>query len=438
MSRFPIRLRLTLAFALAMAVVLAATGGFIYFRVASALDEAVNDSLDARLADAKALAQGTQGRVSGRTEEDWFTDIIRPGGTPANLSVAQLEQALRDRIVVERIPRVDGRVWARAEVINVAGDQVTVVAGASLADRDDALRQLLAQLLIVAPVALLISGALGYWLAGAALSPVEEMRSKAAAISGAEPGRRLPVGKADDELRRLAETLNAMLARLERAIERERGFVADASHELRTPLALMKAELDLALRKPRSGPELEDALRSAAAETDRLVRLAQDLLVLAQADDGRLPLRRDELRAADLLSTVQEAFQARAEESGRPIQTEAPNGVALSGDRLRLEQALGNLVDNAFRYGDGAVRLSAIDADGRIELHVLDEGEGFPPEFLPHAFERFGRADTARTSGGAGLGLALAAAIAEAHRGSAHAANRDSGGADVWLSIPKS
>jgi two-component system OmpR family sensor kinase len=433
-SRFPIRLRLTLAFALAMAVVLAATGGFIYFRVASALDEAVNDSLDARLADAKALAQGG---VSGRTEEDWFTDIIQPGGTPANLSAAQLEQALRDRIVVERIPGVDGRVWARAEVINVAGDEVTVVAGASLADRDDALRQLLAQLLIVAPVALLISGALGYWLAGAALSPVEEMRSKAAAISGAEPGRRLPVGKADDELRRLAETLNAMLARLERAIERERGFVADASHELRTPLALMKAELDLALRKQRRAPELEDALRSAAAETDRLVRLAEDLLVLAQADDGRLPLRRDDVRAGDLLETVREAFRARAEQSGRTIEAEAANGVAFSGDRLRVEQALGNLVDNALRHGSGAVTLSAVDANGHIELHVVDEGEGFPPDFLPHAFERFGRADQARTSGGAGLGLALAAAIAEAHRGSAHASNRPGGGADVWLSLPR-
>jgi two-component system OmpR family sensor kinase len=432
-SRFPIRLRLTLAFALAMAVVLAATGGFIYFRVASALDEAVNDSLDARLADAKALAQA---EAPGRTEEDWFTDIIRPGGTPANLSVAQLEQALRDRIVVERIPRVDGRVWARAEVINVAGDRVTVVAGASLADRDDALRQLLAQLLIVAPVALLISGALGYWLAGAALTPVEDMRSKAAAISGAEPGRRLPVGKADDELRRLAETLNAMLARLERAIERERGFVADASHELRTPLALMKAELDLALRKQRSTPELEDALRSAAAETDRLVRLAEDMLVLAQADDGRLPLRRDDVRAGDLLETVREAFRARAEQSGRTIEAEAANGVAFSGDRLRVEQALGNLVDNALRHGSGAVTLSAVDANGHIELHVVDEGEGFPPDFLPHAFERFGRADQARTSGGAGLGLALAAAIAEAHRGSAHASNRPGGGADVWLSLP--
>jgi two-component system, OmpR family, sensor kinase len=432
-SRFPIRLRLTLAFAVAMAVVLAATGAFVYFRVGSALDEAVNESLDARLMDAKALAR--QG-LPGRTDEEGFTDVIQPGGSPANLSAGQLEQARNGPIEIEHVPRVDGRVRARAEVITVDGERVTAVAGASLVDRDDALSQLLTQLIIVGPIALLLSAALGYWVAGAALRPVEEMRLEAAAISGAEPGRRLPVGKASDELRRLAETLNAMLSRLQRAIERERGFVADASHELRTPLALMKAELDLALRKQRTAPELEDALRSAAAETDRLVRLAQDLLVLAQADDGRLPLRRDEVRAVDLLATVREAFWARAEESGRTIDAKAANGVAFSGDRLRVEQALGNLVDNALRHGSGAVTLTAVDRNGRVELHVVDEGEGFPPDFLPHAFERFRRADEARTSGGAGLGMALAAAIAEAHRGSAHAANRTGGGADVWLSIP--
>jgi two-component system, OmpR family, sensor kinase len=141
--------------------------------------------------------------------------------------------------------------------------------------------------------------------------------------------------------------------------------------------------------------------------------------------------------AADLLATVQEAFQTRAEESGRTIQAQPANGVGLTGDRLRLEQALGNLVDNALRHGSGDVSLSAVDRNGQVELHVVDEGQGFPTDFLPHAFERFGRADNARTSRGAGLGLAPAAAIAEAHRGSAHAANRAGGGADVWLSLPR-
>jgi two-component system OmpR family sensor kinase len=434
-SRFPIRVRLTLAFAIAMAVVLAVTGAFVYLRVSSSLDEAVTESLDARMTDAENSAR--EGVTGNFPQEEGFTQITSSGDTV--LSPAEIRQAMSGRLEVER-GRISGvkeplRIQAR-EIVTADGRR-TIVAGTSLGDRNDALRLLLAQLIIVAPLALLLSSGLGYWLSRAALRPVEEMRAEAAAISGEDTGRRLHQGEANDEISRLGETLNEMLARLERAIQKERSFVADASHELRTPLALMKAELDLALRKPRTGPELEEALRSASAETDRLVRLAEDLLVLAQADDGRLPLRHDELRADDLLATVREAFRARAEATGRTIQAESANGVALTGDRLRLEQALGNMVDNALRHGSGDVNLSAVDRNGSVEFHVVDEGQGFPPDFLPRAFERFGRADDARTSGGAGLGLALAAAIAEAHRGSAHAANRDGGGADVWLSLPR-
>ncbi len=422
MSRLPIRLRLTLAFGVAMTIVLAATGAFVYFRLEASLDEGIDENLAARLVDASALAES--GRTGRTVTDEGFTEISASAEPPGRREVA-------------RVSGVDGPVrlaWARVD--SPQGERLVVV-GASLGDRDEALRRLLAQLLIVAPIALLCSSLLGYWLARAALRPVEEMRAEAAAISGAEPGRRLPAGEARDEIARLAETLNAMLERLERAIERERSFVADASHELRTPLALLKTELELALRKPRTAPELEQALKSAASETDRLVRLAEDLLVLAQADDGRLPLRRDSVRAADLLGAVQEAFRRRTEAAGRTIEDEPADELALDADRVRLEQALGNLVDNALRHGSGAVRLSAVDRNGRVELHVLDEGEGFPPAFLPHAFERFGRADEARTSRGAGLGLALASAIAEAHGGSAHAVNREGGGADVWLSIPK-
>lgn len=422
MSRLPIRLRLTVAFGVAMAIVLTATGAFVYFRLESSLNEAVDENLAARLAAASALAESGG---SGRTVTDeGFMEIS------ASMEPPQGRQ-------LERVPGVDGSVRIAWDRVDTPQGERLVVVGASLGDRDEALRGLLAQLLIVAPIALLLSSLLGYWLARAALRPVEAMRVEAAAISGSEPGRRLPSGEARDEIARLAETLNAMLERLERAIERERSFVADASHELRTPLALLKAELELALRKPRTAPELEQALQSAAVETDRLVRLAEDLLVLAQADDGRLPLRRDTVQAGDLLGAVRETFRSRAETAGRTIEADSSDGVALEADRVRLEQALGNLVDNALRHGTGTVRLSAVDRDGLVELHVVDEGAGFPADFLPHAFERFGRADEARTSGGAGLGLALASAIAEAHGGTAHAANRGGRGADVWLSIPR-
>ena len=413
MTGLPIRARLTLAFAVAMAVVLAATGAFVYFRLQSSLNEGIEEALDARLADAVALAR--TGETGRRADEEGFTTIV----------AGKISAVPRDRI--------EGGMRTRGTTVETRLGIRTVLVGASLADRDEALSELLTQLLIVAPIALLLTSLLGYWLAGAALRPVEAMRSEAAAISGSEPGRRLPEGQAKDEISRLAATLNEMLGRLERAIERERSFVADASHELRTPLALLRAELELALRKPRTELELEEAVRSARAETERLVRLAEDLLVLARADDGRLPLRREPVQAGEVLEAVREAFRSRAEAVGREIDAE-PDATVLDADRLRLEQALGNLVDNALRHGAGAIRLDAVERDGLIELHVRDEGPGLRPDFLPHAFERFSRADPARTSGGAGLGLALASAIAEAHGGSAQAAG-DS--ADVWLSIPK-
>ncbi|HEU6443847.1 MAG TPA: ATP-binding protein [Gaiellaceae bacterium] len=415
MSGLPIRVRLTIAFAAAMAIVLAATGGFVYFRLESSLDESIAETLEARLADATALARA--GETGRRADDEGFTTIV--GGRGSAIPRGRVEGGMRITGAV-----VETDLGAR-----------TVLVGASLEDRDEALDELLAQLLVVAPVALLLASLLGYWVAGAALRPVEAMRSEAAAISASEPGRRLPSGRARDEISRLAQTLNEMLERLERAIARERSFVADASHELRTPLALLKAELELALRKPRTEPELESAVRSAAAETDRLVRLAEDLLVLAQADDGRLPLRRERLRADDVLAAVREAFRPRVEAAGRSIEAEEADGIVLNADRLRLEQALGNLVDNALRHGDGTITLSASENDDCVELHVRDEGRGFPPDLRGHAFERFTRGDEARTGGGTGLGLALVAAIAEAHGGEARAG--DGGGGDVWLSIPR-
>src|SRR5581483_6779165 len=149
----------------------------------------------------------------------------------------------------------------------------------------------------------------------------------------------------------LAVTLNEMLARLEAAFEHERRFVADASHELRTPLALLRTELEVALRRPRSREELEAALRSAAEETERLVRLSEDLLLIARADEGALPIRREQLATADLLERVRGRFAARASTLGREVRIDPPEGVVVDADPARIEQALGNLVDNALQLG---------------------------------------------------------------------------------------
>ena len=243
--------------------------------------------------------------------------------------------------------------------------------------------------------------------------------------------------QARDEIRRLGETLNAMLARIEAALQHERAFVADASHELRTPLAILKAELELARREGRSADEMRAAIASAGEETDRLARLAEDLLVMARADRGRLDVATTSVDAAELLDGVAARARAAAGAAGRPIIASAPPGLTVMADRRRLEQALGNLVDNAIAHGEGAVRLRAVAVDGEVELLVEDEG-GFPPEFLPRAFERFSRGDPARGRGGAGLGLAIVRAVARAHGGEAVAENLPGGGASVRIRVPAS
>jgi two-component system OmpR family sensor kinase len=262
------------------------------------------------------------------------------------------------------------------------------------------------------------------------------MRRKADEITEEDPGERLPVGTADDEITRLGTTLNGMLARLERAVERERAFVADASHELRTPLAILKTEIELALRGERTVEELRDALQSASEETDRLAELAEALLVIARADGGRLPLTTAPVDVAPLLDAVTVRFRARVRARGRQLVIDELTQTEVTADRRRLEQALDNLVENALHHGQGSIHLATRTCDGTIELHVRDEGPGFPPEFIAEAFERFTRADHARARGGSGLGLSIVRMIAHAHGGRARAANDPRGGARVTIELP--
>jgi two-component system, OmpR family, sensor kinase len=453
LARVPIRLRLTLAFAIAMAVVLLATGLFLYLRLEAALDQAIDQSLRGRADDVAALV-----RVSGFAlrEEGWsrlvdqeanVAQVLDPDGvildsTPGVgghrlLTDPQLARAAQAMIMVDRpaVPGSDDPLRLLATPVQGQDGPVVVIVGASVEEQKEALESLLAQMLLGGPIVLLLASLLGYSLAAATLRPVESMRREAEAVSAAKPGRRLPLPPADDEIARLGRTLNTMLGRLESALARERQFVSDASHELRTPLAALRTELEIALRRKRTPEEMEAAMRSAEEETERLCRLAEDLLVLARADDGSLPVRQEQLPATELLTAVRERYGLQAADVGRPLQIQADDQLELHVDRLRVEQALGNLVENALLHGRGRILLIARRRDGRVELHVRDEGSGFPPEFIERAFDRFSRSDSARQGPGVGLGLAIVDLIARAHGGSAHAANHN-GGADVWLELP--
>jgi heavy metal sensor kinase len=454
LARLPVRIRVTLAFTGVMAVVLAATGLFVYLRLGAELDATIERGLRSRASDVVALVEEADGGLSERSpltdEGDDPVQILDASGrvldgTPEAgdrplLAAGELRRARRAPVVLDAEAALEDDEEARLLATPAAGDdgeRVFVVVGASLEEREDALDNLRGLLLTGGAAALLLAAAAGYVTVAAALRPVERMRRRAAEIQAAEPGHRLPVPPARDEIRRLGTTLNAMLGRLETALARERTFVADAGHELRTPLAILKAELELALRGGRSVAELEAALRSAAEETDRLAQLAEDLLVIARSDQGRLPIRREAIAAGELLERVRERFRRRAGDRDVRLEAGAPAGLELMADRLRLEQALGNLVDNALRHGGTRVRLEATARDGAVELHVRDDGTGFPQAFLDTAFERFTRADTTRGRGGAGLGLAIVAAIAGAHGGSAGARNLPGGGADVWITLPR-
>jgi signal transduction histidine kinase len=433
-----------------MALVLAATGLFVYLRLESELDAAINQGLRSRAGDVGALVTQAEGGLAeaGRlplTERgENLAQILDAGdrvvdATPAYqggplLSAAERRRALRSTITVDRARLAPEGEPARllATPVHAQDRNLIVVVGAYLDDRRDALRSLAKLLAIGGAAALLLASLAGYGVAAGALRPVERMRRRAAGIQAADPGARLPVAAARDEIGRLGETLNAMLARLEVAFERERTFVADASHELRTPLSILKAELELALREGRTHAQLTDALRSAADETDRLVQLAEDLLVIARSDQGGLPIRRERIAVRDVLERVAE----RHTRDGASIEVAVAEGLELDADRLRLEQALGNLADNALRYGGSTVELSAEAEGDGVRLWVRDDGDGFPDGFAAEAFQRFTRADAARGRGGAGLGLAIVAVIARAHGGTAGAGNRATGGAEVWISLP--
>jgi two-component system OmpR family sensor kinase len=454
MRRLPLRVRLTLAFAVGMAVVFVALGILLHARFAADLTNGVDLDLRSR-AQVIVSAIGRQDPsvvdAGGNLidPDEAFAQVLAPPDhivdTSAGVSGAPLLDAaavsgVRDvAFSTARVVGVDDPVRLLAVPVVQRGEPLVVVVGATLGDTNEALGRLTLLLAVGGPIALAVVSAGGWLLAGAALRPVERMRLEAAAFSTSEFDRRLPVPPTDDELARLGTTLNTMLDRLEEAYRRQGRFVDEASHELRTPLGVLKAELDLALARGRTVDELEAALRNASNETDRLVRLAEDLLVLARARDGRLPVRRTAVPVATLLDQVRTAHEGRAGAAGVTIVVDAPPDLTAPVDHSRTRQAVENLLDNALRHasGGGTVEVRAEPFDGGVAIQVRDQGPGFPPAMLGDPPEPFARpGGDGRTGDGAGLGLAIVRAIAEAHRGTVTLDNAPDGGARVTVRLP--
>jgi two-component system, OmpR family, sensor kinase len=452
LRRLPIRWRLTFVFAGVMAVLLAGLIAFVYFHFRSDLDYNIDGSLRARAQEVASLvrnenAADTRGALgtirSGPAQLDNFVQVLDDAGRvlgasaghagPALLSGAEIHSARRSAHLIERGNRY--RLYA----LPVQGGSRIVVAGVSLATRDAALDKLDRSLWIGVPPALVLASIAAYFLAAAALAPVERMRARAATISTDGISTRLPLPEANDEIQALGRTLNEMLDRLEQGLAHERQFVANASHELRMPLAVLKAELEVALRERGSEQQLRAAMGSAIEETDRIVKLAEDLLLLARAQDGTLPLASVLMPVAELVAEFGERFDPVVSSAGRELLVDVgrlPAETWIRADPDRIRQAISNLIDNSLRYGDGPVTLSAEIVAGYVELHVSDRGRGFGEEFAARAFHRFSRADLARGRGGVGLGRTIVRTIAQAHGGDAGVADLPGGGADVWIAIP--
>jgi heavy metal sensor kinase len=311
----------------------------------------------------------------------------------------------------------------------------------NLSDIELTLRNLRLALFLMTPAGLLLTAIGGYWIAGKALAPVDRIARQAHEIEASQLHQRLPHPGVDDEIGRLVDTLNRMIERLERSFEAMKRFTADASHELRSPLTTLRSTIDVLLDQPRTVEEHRAGLESLGEEVDRLHRIVEDLLLLAQADSGRLAMAREAVDLGALVAAIAETFEPRADEKGLALRVHAPGRAEILGDERWLTQVVVNLLDNAVKFTPkgGAVDLAVESSGSDVRLAVSDTGPGIPEGDLARVFERFYQSDPSRTrarTAGAGLGLSIAAWIVESHGGRITAQNGPKGGDCLEVRLP--
>jgi two-component system OmpR family sensor kinase len=339
--------------------------------------------------------------------------------------------------------RAGQQVRLYSTIVTENGTSIAIVqVGESLAQLETSLRSLLLELLLIAPFALLLGGTGSYWLAARAFIPIDQLTRKARQIGAGDLHQRVPVPSAHDEVRRLAQTLNEMIERLDQSFARQLRFVADASHELRTPVAVIRSMTDLALLQELSSTEYKTLLENINNETERLGRLISDLLVLARADEGNVVFEREPVRLDELVHAVAQNAELLAVEHDLKLEVYAAQPVTILGDESRLIQAVMNLLDNAIQYTNagGKVTVIARQNGAAAQVVVQDTGIGIAPEHLPHIFERFYRVDPARLrteNNNSGLGLSLVKWIIEMHGGSITVESQPGQGSTFTVTLPQ-
>jgi heavy metal sensor kinase len=341
-----------------------------------------------------------------------------------------------DTVDSHHVPR---RVYAVPLTTSTNSIQ-TLVVSRSVAEMVDAQQRTLLVLVAVSAALLVMGGALSYWLAGRALRPVRTIAGMARSISERDLHRRVEVKVPHDELGELVDTFNSMLARLEASFTSMSAFTANASHELRAPLALMRSEVEGALSRSRSQEEYRRVLESLQQEVEHLSRLSDQLLILARADAGALVPAKEPIDVADFLHETAARWEDVANKQRTHVEVTAPSSGQMEADPALLRRVVDNLIDNALRHSTGGapVTLRGYPGSGGWNVEVADHGPGVAPGHRDKLFTRFARADNARSreNGGAGLGLAISAAIARAHGGTLELVETSSQGAVFNLHVP--
>jgi len=434
MAHWSIRARLTIWYSLVLLAGLLLIGGGIWLVISHSLQASLDDTLLAQAKGVRTVIQSDFRPERPRhlyaelseyvdaTPEGNLTEVLDPQGQPMIASkVLHIQNGAGSRpdgFGTERVAGERYRTFVATE--QVRGAKFRFLVAVPLESIEATLRRSRTMFLWMAPAVILIAALSGYWISRRALAPVDEITRAAQTIGIENLSERLTVPATCDELQRLSQTWNAMLARLEAAVKRLSQFTADASHELRTPIALIRATAELALRRERDPETYREALRQIVLESDRTTRLIEDLLLLARADSGLPALPLELLELTPLVREVCEQGQVLAQSRQLQISTNVPDRpLYVEGNDPALRRLLLLLLDNALKYtpAGGRITVSVEAESDATSVTVRDTGIGIPGSALPHVFERFYRVDESRNrdAGGAGLGLSIAQWLAERH-----------------------
>lgn len=450
-----IRVRLTLWYLIVLALILALFAAGIYVSMRRSLHEQLDDTVEnrARLieplvtldrAGAPSLDLGRD--VPDSELDDEFQRLFDVSGDLVFENSQRSREVSVDPEALEQAFGGETHIGTREDGVRIFtmpvvrdGEPIAVLQSAQATDDlRETLRGLRLILLAGIPGAIVLASAGGWWLASRALSPIDDITRAAQQITAQDLSRRLNADLPDDEVGRLARTFDGMIARLDASFQRQRQFTADASHELRTPLTAIRGQIDVALARPRDAAEYQRVLATVNAQVDRMTRLSTDLLMLARADAGSMPLHREEVDVRQLVEGAAEQVRPLATEKRLELRVEPSADASVSADPDMLLQLLINLLDNAIKYTErGWVTVGWRAEPGRLLILVRDTGTGIPAEHRERIFERFHRVDSgrARQDGGAGLGLAICRSIVEAHRGTI-AVESSAAGSAFKISLP--